>query len=226
MSFDEKMGPRNVRFPPGRSMGVLCVRDWGMPGYGGWQNLTEARGSVAVPAGKELMLKLNWGASTDLSPIGYLRPEDLQWLDCRDTQVNDEGLYYVRGLAGLHDLGLGHTNITNAGMKHLENLHSLRELYLVGLNVTDAGIAPVGKLASLRALALNDTGIGDKGAETLSGLNMLRRLWLKGTQITDAGLMQLKTLTNLKRLDLRDMPITEEGLANLKRALPHCYIVR
>ena len=226
MIEDEKLGSRTLHFASGQSMGVLCIREWGMPGYGGWQNLAEARGSISIPAGKESMLKLNWGASANLNPLGSLGPNDLQWLDCRDTQVNDEQLFHIRGLTGLHDLGLGHTPVGDAGLRHIRDMAAIRELYLASTKITSDGLRHLARLNSLRALALNDTAIGDEALKGIEGLSKLRRLWIKGTRVTDACIASLKTLGGLNRLDIRETAMTEQGLENLKKSLPHCYIVR
>lgn len=227
MAFtEEKLGPRQVRFPPGASMGVLFIRDWGMPGYGGWQQLADARGAASVPPGKELMLQLNWTASSNLAPLAALAPFDLQWLDCRDSQIDDAQMERIKGLTQLHDLGLGHTAVGDAGLKFVGMLEILKELYLAGTRITDAGLVHLAGMKHLEALALNDTAIGDAGLEHLRGLTSLQRLWLKNTRASDVGLEWLKGLRSLRRLDLRATRVTEEGIAKLKRSLPRCYFVK
>lgn len=208
----------------GVSLGEIFIRDWNAPGYGGWQRLAEARGVIAVPAGKEVMLKVNWSASSNLAPLGRLREDDLQWLDFRDTQATDPELSHIRGLRRLHDLGLGHTPVGDPGMAHVGVLTELKELYLAGTRVTDAGVARLGGLTRLEALALNDTAAGDGAAAVLARLTSLRRLWLKNTRLTDAGLEALSALRNLKRIELRGARVTPAGIEKLKRALPGLYV--
>jgi hypothetical protein len=222
---DEKPGPRRIDFGDGPSLGEVSIRDWGAPGYGGWKVLGEARGAFAVPAGKEAMLKVHWSASTELRQLARLRPDDLQWLDCRDTQVGDAQCRNIAHLTGLHDLGLGHTAVGDAAMRHIEGFHNLRELYLPGTKITDVGMRSIGRLEALRALALNDTSVTDAGIALLARLARLRRLWLKGTAVTDAAIPHLTKIETLARMDLRSTKITATGIEALRKALPRCFVV-
>lgn len=226
MADEEKLGARRVKFPSTPILGLLFIREWGMPGYGGWQQHAEARGEIDVPPGKELMLQLNWRASTDLAPLARLRPNDLQWLDCRDSQINDAQMAHLKGLTQLHDLGLGHTAIGDVGMRTVGELAGLKELFLAGTRISDAGSIYLARLKNLEALALNDTALGDAALENIQGLASLQRLWLKNTRVSDAGLPWLKGMKSLRRLDVRGTAATPEGIGALKRALPRCYLAR
>lgn len=226
MIEDEKLGHRTISFPHDVSLGVVSIREWGSPGFAGWRTLGEARGSIAIPAGKEALLKLHWSASNSLQSLARLNPNDLQWLDARDTQITDTQTIHLRRLSELHDLGLGHTAIGDATLKVIEGFKSLRELYIPGTKITDAGMDSVARLDTLRTLALNDTAITDEGAIQLAGLTRLRKLWIKGTQISDGAIDHLAKLTTLARIDIRSTRITEAGADRLANALRNCFLVR
>lgn len=71
---------RIVHFPSDRSMGTLYMRNLGDSSEG-WKEIGEAFGNIAIPAGRELYLKVSREASSDLSPLTSLAPDDLQGLD-------------------------------------------------------------------------------------------------------------------------------------------------
>ena len=72
--------PRIVRFPLNRSIGRLFVLNWDPHGDDECEDFGEARGDITVPAGKGLGLLVSVGASTDLSPLTGLKPDDIQEL--------------------------------------------------------------------------------------------------------------------------------------------------
>jgi hypothetical protein len=136
----ETQPPRSVRFPRGHSMGALWVRDRDSEGYAFWEPWGDAQGSVTILAGKELRLNVTPQASTDLSPLAALQPDDLQYLQLSGTRVTNVGLAHVRALTGLRVLWLYDTQISDAGLVHLQGLSGLRVLNLRSTLVSRAGV--------------------------------------------------------------------------------------
>lgn len=124
--------PRQVRFPADRSMGTLWIRnsESSAENYAFWESWGEARGGVAIPAGKDLRLVVSPQSATDLSPLSTFRPDDLQYLQLSGTRVSNAGLAHLRHLTGLKVLWLYDTPISDAGLVHLRGLTGLRVLNL------------------------------------------------------------------------------------------------
>jgi hypothetical protein len=129
-----------VRFPSSHSLGALWVRDQDSEGYAFWEAWGDAQGVVTVPGGKELRLNVTLQASTDLSPLAALQPDDLQYLQLSSTRVNNAGLVYLRGLTGLRVLWLYDTQVGDTGLVHLYGLTGLRVLNLRSTLVSSAGV--------------------------------------------------------------------------------------
>ena len=230
-------GERVVHFPKDRSMGVLLLCDSDAADLGEWEEFCEARGSVAVPAGKELMLeafvplltryrKLMWKAGLwkppqpvyDLSPLGSLAPGDLQGLYVMaPSQISDADLVHLKGLTSLRALALFSTSISDAGLAHLARLTSLERLALYKIPITDAGLAHLEQLKALRTLSLNGTAITGPGLASLEGFRSLEYLDLSRTRIDDAALSHLKRLTELKQLRLWQTRVGDAGLRHLRQ---------
>lgn len=132
--------PRYVRFPAGHSLGALWVRDGGSDSYAFWEPWGDAQGVVTIPGGKELRLNVTPQASTDLSPLSVLQPDDLQYLQLSSTRVNNAGLSHLRGLTSLKVLWLYDTQVGDAGLVHLQGLTGLRALNLRSTLVSIAGV--------------------------------------------------------------------------------------
>jgi len=121
-------------------MGALWVRDRDPEGYAFWELWGDARGIVIVPGGKELRLNVTPQASTDLSPLAVLQPDDLQYLQLSSTRVNNAGLAHIKGLTGLRVLWLYDTQVSDAGLVPLYGLTGLRVLNLRSTLVSSAGV--------------------------------------------------------------------------------------
>ncbi len=234
---------RVLHFPKDRSMGTVCVLDWGSletAGYSDWQVLCEATGDVAVPAGKAVRLDLSREVGKDLAPLAALEPNNVQMLFCRfvelwddelrhvahltglreiylrDTGILGTGLKHLAGLKSLEDLDVGNTHVGDNELAHLVGLASLRSLHLSGTPTNDEGMVHVGKIASLESLGLS-RGVGDEGLRHLRNLANLH--WLSGGSqaISDEGLAHLAGLTRMESLDLRGTRISDAGLVHLKQ---------
>ena len=131
---------RLVRFPTSHSMGALFVRRvFGEDDYAHWEAWGNAQGVISVPFAKELRLNVTPQASTDLSPLAALHPNDLQYLQLSSSRVNNAGLAHLSKLTGLRVLWLYDTPVSDAGLVHLRSLAGLRVLNLRSTLVTIAG---------------------------------------------------------------------------------------
>jgi len=243
---------RVLHFPKDRSLGALNIQDTGIKRKiesfhywidgTNWEYLGEARGEVAIPAGKRVGLMLNISSFKDLSPLSKLEPNDLGMLlfpflfpNDMDTAPDDTCMLHIAHLTGLKELDLANTNITSEGMKHITKLQllerltlpktirssglsyvaqlkSLKRLYFKENRVTNAGLRHLSKLTSLEELELGGEHIGDAGLVHLAKLKQLKYLTIWGKNFSDKGLAYLKNIPSLKILNLARLPITDEGL--------------
>jgi hypothetical protein len=132
--------PRYVRFPAERPIGALWVRNYSLDSHAIWESCGNAQGTITVPGGKELRLNVSLQASTDLSPLSRLQPEDLQYLQLSGTRVTNAGLAHLQRLTGLRVLWLYDTRINDQGLVHLQGLTNLRVLNLRGTLVSPGGV--------------------------------------------------------------------------------------
>ncbi len=241
---------RIVHFPLDRSMGALCVWDkdsFGIERIRQRRQNVEARGTIAVPPGKEVYLSVSEDAASDLSPLAALNVDDLDELTLGPL-VDDDGLLNIRGLVGLKSLFLEGTRISDAGLANLQPLTNLKSLSFWGTQITDAGVIYLRGLTELEDLSLVYTRISGAGLTHLSGLTRLQCLFLMSAHIKDTGVKSIRELTNLKRLILTAPQVTDTGLkyikelssleelslysanvtgaavADLRRAMPNCDI--
>jgi hypothetical protein len=171
---------------PGQSIGILRIRDAGSTGTSGWGEPFEAEGTVKVPAGKEVLLRISEeafekGALDDVLRLG---PDAIDVLSVRR----------------LHRFGDDH-------LERLKNWN-LSGLILAGTGITNDGLAHIADMKSLALLDLTRTRIGDDGLEHLKELKNMTWLdlaWL-GRSVTGwptaAGLAHLKGMKNLRVLSL------------------------
>lgn len=212
---------RTLHFPADRFLGVLYVRDVGKyrddHGWAskGWEELGPARGTVTVPAGKELRLVVHRSAGDDLSPLKVLQPDDLVWLECWQVPVDDDNLQYVAYLTGLKSLTLRYAYVSDAGLKHLEGLTSLRSLNLFKTQVTGKGLTTLAKMTSLESLDLSMTAISSGELPSLGRLTHLKFLGLANTTVSDEGLACIEGMKSLEEVGLDHTNVTDAGLVHL-----------
>jgi hypothetical protein len=209
------------------------------------QYLGPARGDVAIPAGKCVILHLGGRGVTRqqcLEVLDSLGPNDVRDLDfLAPIQPDDSFLPHVVGLTGLTHFcpvtarftsegwstlarlpRLEHIctphGLTDAEMAEIARLPALREMEIVGDRLTDAGLASLAKVARLDVLHLEGTSmLTDEGLRTLAGSTTLRHLRLSGP-FTDAGMAYLAAMPSLKVLWLEAPKVTEEGLRLLSES--------
>ena len=104
---------RTLNFPTNRSLGKLYILEENLHflSGSGEEEKGEAQGSVriVVPEGWLLELRISPEASTDLSTLSTLNPNDLQAISLYNTQVTDEELSHLQKLSGLKILVQGVT---------------------------------------------------------------------------------------------------------------------
>lgn len=137
-----ELPPRSLRFPAGRSLGELFVRNgaYRADDYAFWEPTGRAQGSVTISAGKELRLNVNPQASADLSPLRALPANAVQYLQLSASRVTNDSLAHLAHLTGLRVLWLYDTRISDAGLVHLYGLAGLRVLNLRSTLASRGGI--------------------------------------------------------------------------------------
>jgi hypothetical protein len=116
-------------------------------------------------------------------------------LSLNSTQVTDEGLKHLTGLASLKWLWLNNTQVTDAGLAHLKELTSLRRIYLAETQVTDEGVAELRRaLPNLSFWAPDTQPSNDSPVVSDTG---------KEVTIIRPGMSLLPSLKALRRQGLR-----------------------
>lgn len=151
MSNQQEVTPplpaRTVIFPSDRPMGELFTRNSFQPEeYAFWKKAGRAQGTIELAAGKELRLNVTPQASTDLSPLGSLPADALQYLQLSGTRVANASLEHLKHLIGLRVLWLYDTRISDAGLPLLQGLTGLRVLNLRSTLVSKGGINELQKV--------------------------------------------------------------------------------
>ncbi|HPC96453.1 MAG TPA: hypothetical protein PLU87_16010 [Sedimentisphaerales bacterium] len=233
------MEARTLHFPADRSLGkvLICepVPDRPLEGLfywirgEDWKYLADARGDVAVPAGKWISLTVECKeAWSDLSPLRNLQPDDLYQLGIHGwstggTKPGDACMTYVAHLTGLRVLDLSQTNITGAGMKWIAGLQNLRRLTAPN-RMDDAGLAHIAGLPALTGLYLQESRVTNAGLRHLAGLQSLEELALGAGRITNDGLAHLAKLPRLHYLLLQGDGFSDAGFVHLKN-VPNLHIL-
>lgn len=127
-------------------------------------------------------------------------------------------------LSHLKSLYLQYTDVTDDGLKRLVGLAKVRLLNLEHTNITDRGMTYLPSMQSLEWLVLDNTTITDDGLKQLKTLKTLTHLFAIRTDTSDVGVEELKGLSSLEWIDLIGTSVSEEGETSLKKALPNCRI--
>ncbi len=211
------LSARRLIFPAAQSMGQLSIR--------GEFNidatptvLGPARGIVAVPFGKTVILRLD-AACSNLSPLEQLHPDDLngfidEWPDF--VPVNDESLRLLAKFTRLEELRLGRTEITGRVFDNWASLHELRVLVLDETEFDDDGMSKLEGSVWMQRLDLSFTRVTGDGLRALHNMTALRELSLYGTSVSDADLSLLERTPDLRNLNLGLTQITNEGARHLR----------
>ena len=129
------------------------------------------------------------GSEVTNATLDSLAGLKLRELVLENTEITDEGLAKLAGLATLKSLNLRRSSyLTDAGLEHLTKLPQVEQLHLLYNNFGDAGMEHLAKIPKLRVLDLRGCVL-----------------------VTDEGLEHLAKLTNLERLKLRNPNVSDEG---------------
>jgi hypothetical protein len=212
---------RDLSFPLGMDPGRVALA-------GDWDFVGQAQGDVAVPADRNIQLKITLGPrQDDLSGLSELGPSDLYKLSIssstRRFSANRPVLESISRLSGLRILCLHQTGVTSQQMSSLKALESLQALVFVReYSFGNDGLAVLKDLPALEYLDC-DIGITDIGLKHLVQLPNLRWLRIRMDNIRGFGLAYLANMPRLERLCLwSDKEFTDghvrylEGLTNLK----------
>lgn len=111
------------------------------------------------------------GKTAEVKDLSGLPEDDfsIERIVLNDTNVTDDDLQQLQGLANLKYLGLYGANVTDAGLEHIVGLPSLEELELSYTQVTDAGLSKLKQIKTLKKLYLNGTNdtVTDAAVEQL-----------------------------------------------------------
>jgi hypothetical protein len=154
-------------------------------------------------------------ASTRVTGRNLGQFRDLESLNARNSEFDDEGLAALKDLPKLTALLLDNTKITDVGLAHLGQIDRLEHLSLTGTTISDKGLRHLRNLKGLKYLDLTATHLTDEGLEVLLSLPQLEHLFVADTEITDAGAEVLGSLSQLVLLDLSGTDISDEGLKAL-----------
>lgn len=211
-----ELSTRRLVFPADQPMGQLSIRGEfdidAVPTV-----LGPARGTVGIPFGKTVILRLDANCS-DLSPLARLDPDDLnglidEWPDF--VNLNDEALRPLARFTRLEELRLGRTEISGRVFDGFPSLHELRVLVLDETEFDDAGMLRLEGSVWMQRLDLSFTRVTGEGLRALHNMTALRELSLYGTAVRDADLSLLERTPDLRNLNLGLTGVTNEGARHI-----------
>jgi uncharacterized membrane protein len=94
-------------------------------------------------------------------------PEQVTWLDLKETQITDADLAPISQFKHLTRLRLEKTGVTDNAMGHLQGLNYLEFLNIYGSKVGDQGIDKLADLRNLRRVYAWESGVTKVGAKRL-----------------------------------------------------------
>jgi serine/threonine protein kinase len=181
------------------------------------EKYTVARGLVSVPKNAIVKVADVPLEAVSLDFVANLGPNDVQYLNLKDTPLSNRALANARVLKGLQSLSVDGTDISDEALRQLE-LPKLGGLDLSRTKITDEGVSYFASLMPvIDWLSLEGTKVTDSGLSYLIKLNSLRSLRLSRTQVTDVGINQIKQLRKLSVLELAGDNITDSGVSALSR---------
>ncbi|MFC4874564.1 c-type cytochrome domain-containing protein [Negadavirga shengliensis] len=94
-------------------------------------------------------------------------PEQITWLDLKDTPLSDAGMEHIAKFKNLTRLRAEKTGITDKGMSYLKELPYLEFLNIYGTSVGDEGIQYLQNSPNLRRLYVWESRVSKNGAARL-----------------------------------------------------------
>ena len=235
---------RILHFSDDRSLGMLFAldasieREFWADGFGytidspdmRWEYLGEAKGDVAVPAGKRVRLEVSKTGGNDLSPLAKLAPDDLYELYLGKTATS-KALPHIAHLSGLKVLEFPIPypddeklpRFSARGLGQLANITSLERLRTPS-GMTDAGLAAIADaLPNLKVLRFGPNQVTDAGLAAITKLRSLEEITIGGGGFTNAGLARLAELPLLHYVRLWGSDetlagrVTDDALAQFRK---------
>lgn len=214
----------SLEFPEDRVVGLVQIRtavdakgDRSI--YDGWTTLSEATGSVSIPANHDVCLRVDRAGGRDLSFLETLPPDSLFGLMFFGSKTEDEQVNHVAKLSGLRWLYIRDTRITGAGLAPIGQLENL-EILNYDAHYSDGQ----GNVKSMAPSRLGDKltmhGFDDDSIKVLASCQKLHSVSLSMCPITYRSLLTLGQLKNLETLAIQDIEVTDKGLelfTNLKQ---------
>lgn len=205
---------RVVHFPPDKDLGLLKTIEAskGHPSIVNtdfdYRVLGAAKGDVAVPAGRRLVLFVSEKTLRNLPGLSTLKPDDLYSVHLNGSysgglKLGDNHLAPLAALTGLKQLTLAYTNVTQRGIQHLLGLKDLNYLEISSMSLDDGALPYIAELSSLETLVLGSP-VTDEGLRQLAPLKNLKELFLWVENIRGPGLRHLAQLPNLRYLQVKD----------------------
>jgi Leucine-rich repeat (LRR) protein len=210
---------RVVHFPPDKDLGLLKTIEAskGHPSIVNtdfdYRVLGAAKGDVAVPAGRRLVLFVNEKTLRNLQSLSTLKPDDLYGVHLSGSysggpKLGDNHLAPLAALTGLKQLALANTNVTQRGIQHLLGLKDLNYLEISSMALDDGALPYIAEISSIETLVLGSP-VTDEGLRHLAPLKNLKELFLWVENIRGPGLRHLAQLPNLRYLQVKD--VDEKG---------------
>jgi hypothetical protein len=147
----------------------------------------------------------------------------LEWLDLRDSPIEDAALLQLNTSLPIETLELSNTRITDVGLAHVLKLTNLRLLAVERTAIKGHGF----KNAITRHLGnvnLSSTALDDTTVAYLCELPSLGVCALNGTAVTNNGLLKLAQMPNLSLVEVRDTRVTSEGTLSLFELRPDVMV--
>lgn len=212
-------GPRTLRFPADRPVGVISVRPVGVNGwstpqiYRGWHYFSPARGEVIVPEGQEIKYEVAATAFKDLSFLSSLGPDAIEWLAAeRSSAVDVPALRTIAQLRGLRGLDLVQCEIADASLGELGRLPRLEAVHL---SYPDEPRQPTGPSRERHRPPQSPPLV--RGIEWLASLPELKDLQIDGWQLRESTIDALPRCRNLESLSFNIPQLKEEHVRSLAR---------
>lgn len=212
---------RVVHLPGDGSIGYLSLGD-GNPSSSDWEEIGPATGTIIVPGGRRLFLKVAEGTE-DISILSRYKPTDLDLISLDDTAIQDQDLAHIAHMTRLRYVGLGDVVISDKGMSYLSRIKSLEVLTITKSTVTDAGLKMIGSLPKMAYLTLCSPAITGSTLPYLSGCKHMSVLALPNPAIDDRTLALLPDFPRIWALNLNNTKITDAGLAEMQCSNLHGF---
>jgi beta-lactamase regulating signal transducer with metallopeptidase domain/peroxiredoxin len=227
-------GERVLRFPAGARLGMIFVRppqpltmDWRT----GWETVGPARGTVRVPADKDVWLHVDTEGVVNLGRVRTPAPGDIQVVTFYRTPP-DAAMAWLARCGKLKWVAFFEGLPGGAGVAHLSRLKSLEALMVLDSEVTDQQLVVLADrlkaLKSFRWLELGTTQLTDAGLAHLRELRGLETFCFQSHKMAGAGLAYLADLPRLQDLRFGSASMNDQALeavarcTSLKRLEPNC----